>query len=105
MNNMKYPENCIVNKGLFPETLGDLDERFSLVSLDCDLYSPIYAGLEYFYPRLNEGGYIIIHDYNSVDFFGVREAIKNYESKFGVLCKVPIPDQGGTIVITKPQNK
>lgn len=31
-----------------------VDGRFSLVSLDCDLYNPMKAGLRFFYLRLSE---------------------------------------------------
>ncbi len=104
MDNMPYKENCIIKKGFFPDSLQGLEEIFALVSIDVDLYEPIYEGLAYFYPRLVEGGYILIHDYDNVDFFGVRKAIEDYELKFNYLIKVPLCDEGGTIVIVKPFN-
>jgi O-methyltransferase len=52
-----HPEKLVFRKGYFPETATpDADEEFAFVSLDTDLYKPIYAGLEFFYPRLHEGG-------------------------------------------------
>ena len=39
------------------------DMVFALVHLDCDLYAPMRAGLEFFYPKLVPGGFMIIHDY------------------------------------------
>lgn len=51
LSKMKTPENCIVRKGYFPDTAKGVDGAFSLVSLDCDLYNPILAGLTFFYPR------------------------------------------------------
>lgn len=49
--------DLIIRKGYFPETaIGLEDERFCFVSLDMDLYKPIKAGLEFFYPRMNKGG-------------------------------------------------
>ncbi|WP_366515539.1 TylF/MycF/NovP-related O-methyltransferase [Rheinheimera soli] len=57
--------------------------------------------IEYFYPRLTAGGYLMLHDYNHADFRGVKQAVADYEAKHGKLAKVPVPDQGGTIVITK----
>ena len=64
MEKMKYPKQCIVRRGYFPDTIPDIDLSYAFVSLDCDLYEPILAGLRYFYPRLSSGGYIMIHDYN-----------------------------------------
>jgi hypothetical protein len=52
-----HPENLIFRKGYFPETAApDEAERFAFVSIDPDLYKPTYAGLEFFYPRMQGGG-------------------------------------------------
>lgn len=100
LKKMPYPDQCIVRKGYFPETAQGLEDTFILVSIDCDLYVPILAGLEYFYPRLVPGGYIMLHDYNHKEF-GVKDAVADFEKKNGRVCKVPYPDQGGTLVIYK----
>lgn len=81
LGKMVSPENCIVRKGYFPDTANDIDDTFSLVSLDCDLYNPILAGLEFFYPRLSSGGFIFIHDYGSYHFKGVDKAIFDFCDK------------------------
>lgn len=103
MDKMKNPEKIVICKGLFPESIPDEEIDFAMVSLDCDLYSPILEGLRYFYPRLSPGGYIMIHDYNSDKFgTGIKEAIKVYEAEMNIrLPKVPLPDEEGTLVITK----
>lgn len=102
LDKMKYPEQCIICKGFFPDTIPNYDVQYALVSLDCDLYQPTLEGLRYFYPRLAEGGYIIIHDYNNNErWTGIAKAIEQFESEIGHLCKVPISDRAGSIVITK----
>lgn len=102
LSQMKYPANCVIRKGYFPDTIPDEEITYSLVSLDCDLYSPTLSGLEYFYPRLERGGFIIIHDYNHEDhWLGVKKAVKEYEKKIGHLAKVPLADNCGSLVITK----
>jgi len=87
MSSMAYPENIVIKKGWFPDTTTDLEEEFCFVSLDMDLYKPIYAGLGYFYPRLTVGGYIFIHDYkrDDADWTGCGEAVRDYchEMKIG----------------------
>lgn len=99
---MPYPEKIICKQGLFPESLQGLEDRFAFVSLDVDFEQSIYDGLVYFYPRLNEGGYIFIHDYNSSILKGVRIAVERYERDYKIkMAKVPIPDVAGTLVITK----
>ncbi|MDR1955675.1 MAG: TylF/MycF family methyltransferase, partial [Treponema sp.] len=42
LNKMKFKENCIVKKGYFPETAQDVEDKFVFVSIDVDLYEPIY---------------------------------------------------------------
>lgn len=57
LNLMPYRDKCIVKKGWFPETTIGLEEaKFVFVSIDADLFKPIFEGLEYFYPRLTVGG-------------------------------------------------
>jgi len=98
---MPYPEKCVVKVGYFPDTLGGLEESFVLVSLDPDLYKPILEGMRYFYPRLQKGGFIMVHDYYNPWFSGVAEAIKDYEAEIGVsLSKIPIGDLM-SVAITK----
>jgi O-methyltransferase len=58
--------NVIITPGYVPETLEvAAEEKFAFVLLDLDLYAPTVGGLEFFYPRLSPGGYLILHDYNS----------------------------------------
>ena len=97
---MPYPELCILKKGYFPETFDITEETFSLVSLDADLYNPILNGLEHFYPRLNKGGYIMIHDYNGFEYDGAMNAVMEYCDKLGINY-VPIPDMAGSVIIAK----
>jgi O-methyltransferase len=58
--------NVVLRPGYVPQTLSGLEEeRFSFVLLDLDLYDPTMASLEFFYPRLEPGGYLFVHDYNN----------------------------------------
>lgn len=98
--NMEYPENCILKKGYFPDTFDLYKETFCFVSIDVDLYKPILNGLEIFYPRLNQGGYIFVHDYNNMLYEGTRRAVIEYCDK-NEISYVPIPDFFGSIVICK----
>jgi O-methyltransferase len=56
LDKMKYPENCIVKKGYFPETANNIDENFVFVSIDTDLFEPIYNGLCYFIQDCSQEG-------------------------------------------------
>ena len=52
---MPHPEMCVIRKGWFPSTVPKEEITYAFVSLDCDLYTPTLAGLEYFYPKLFRG--------------------------------------------------
>ena len=98
---MKYKENIIIKKGFFPDSLNGLEENFAFVSLDCDWEESLYQGLIYFYPRLTEGGYIMIHDYNN-HIGCAKQAILRYEkSVHKKLPKIPICDSQGSLILTK----
>jgi O-methyltransferase len=100
LREMPYPENCILKKGFFPESAKDVDGSFVLVSLDTDLYEPIYRGLQFFYPKLSRGGYIFVHDFNNDYYKGARKAVEQFcvEENIGY---VVIPDVGGSAIICK----
>ena len=99
---MPYPEKIIVKPGFFPESLGELEERFCLVSLDVDFYQTTLDGLRYFWPRLERGGYLMLHDWGSSKLPGVAEAVARFEAEIGTaLPAVPLCDIGGTLVLCK----
>lgn len=100
LSKMVHPEKCIVKKGFFPSTASDVEDTFCFVSIDADLYDSILEGLKFFYPRLEQGGYIFIHDFNNDEYKGAREAVLQY-CKDHQIVFVPIPDSGGTVVIGK----
>lgn len=101
LNKMLYKDNCIIKSGYFPDTAVGINGKFAFVSIDVDLFKPTYNALEFFYPKLTEGGYIFLHDYNNREFFGVKKAVKDFENKYGRFKKFPISDWGGTLVISK----
>lgn len=99
---MATPDNVIFRIGNFPDTIKEESEKkFALVSLDMDLYRPTRDGLSFFYERLSNGGFIFMHDYNTPNHSGIRKAVVEFESKMGEVHKIPIPDEFGTLLITK----
>ena len=89
-------------KGYFPQTAGELpaDGRYCLVHIDTDLYAPIWSGLEYFYPRLTPGGFLIVHDYGSLAWAGAEKAVDAFFADKPE-CVVHIPDSCGSAVIRR----
>ena len=94
-------ERAVLRAGLFPETAAGLEgETFALVSLDADLEESTLAGLRWFVPRMEQGGYLLLHDWNHPGLPGVREALARYEAETGQrLAGVPLCDITGTLVI------
>jgi len=88
--------------GRFPDCVTeDLEnERFCFVSIDTDLYAPIMDGLKFFYPRLNDGGVILVHDYSSELWPGATDAVDDFCNEMG-LTPVLLPDFGGSAVLTR----
>jgi O-methyltransferase len=97
---MPFPAKCQPVKGFFPESASGIDDKFVFVSLDADLYEPIYNGLQFFYPKLVKGGYIFIHDFNNDLYKGARKAVEQFCSEQNIGF-VPLPDSGGSAVIAK----
>jgi O-methyltransferase len=66
--------------GYVPDTLQvAAKERFAFVLLDLDLFAPTLASLEFFYPRLEPGGYLIVHDYNNAESeWACRRALDHF---------------------------
>jgi hypothetical protein len=83
LNKMPHPEMCIIRKGYFPETTTTLDEAFCFVNLDFDLYNPTLAGLNYFASKMVKGGVLLIHDYFSGAFKGVKSAVDEFNENKG----------------------
>lgn len=99
---MPYPESITVKPGFFPESLDGLEERFCLVSLDVDFYTGTLDGLRYFWPRLEKGGYLLLHDWGSPKLPGVAKALADFETEIGTtVSAVPLCDVGGTLVLCK----
>lgn len=99
---MPCPEMVTVKPGFFPESLDGLEERFCLVSLDVDFYQTTLDGLRYFWPRLEPGGYLMLHDWGSPSLPGVAQALVCYEKEIdGKLASIPLCDVGGTLVLCK----
>jgi O-methyltransferase len=93
-------ENIIFHPGHFPESTSNIkDIQYAMVHIDADLYNPIKAGLEYFYPRLSNGGIIIVHDYNE-KWKGALKAVNEFSQEIPEAL-VPVPDRDNSVMIIK----
>lgn len=97
---MPYPNQCKPVRGFFPESAKEVNDKFVFVSLDADLYDPLYTGLNFFYPKLVPGGYIFVHDFNNDAYKGARKATEIFCREQSINY-MPLPDSGGSVVIMK----
>lgn len=71
-----------IYKGWIPEKFHLIENRkFSFVHIDVDLYEPTLQSLNFFFPRLVDGGIIVCDDYNSKLFDGSKKAWDEFFSK------------------------
>jgi asparagine synthase (glutamine-hydrolysing) len=70
-------ERVLLVKGLFEDTVkAHPDVKIALAHVDCDWYDSVKCCLEYIWPRLSEGGQVIMDDYNFWE--GARRATDEF---------------------------
>ncbi len=76
-----FPQAKLVRRAV-PDAFVEIDasSRFSLVFYDCDLYRPAVDTLGFFWPRLEPGGYLVVHDYYTAanGWTGVAKAVDEF---------------------------
>ena len=76
--NLSKYNNINFYKGWIPERFNEIENKsFSVVHIDVDLYEPTKASIEFFWPKIIPGGFMVIdfHDGNS---HGVKKAANDY---------------------------
>ncbi len=98
-------DSCHYIKGYFPDSITTLqkDAKYAVVSLDCDLYEPMKAGLEFFYPRMSHGGVFFLHDYSSCYWNGTKKAIDDFCKNTGEHI-ILLPDKSGSAFLRKSKS-
>jgi hypothetical protein len=84
--------NLFIREGIFPNSVNKYDhqKKFSFVHLDTDLFKSTYDSLVFFYNRLENGGIIISHDYNSYGCTGVKNAFIKFCNQKKIFHKLHI---------------
>jgi len=73
------------HEGWIPSVFDTVPEaQYRFVHIDLDLYEPTRASLEYFYPRLVNGGLIVCDDYGSLLWPGARQAVDAFSIESSV---------------------
>lgn len=71
--------NVYFLKGVIPRTFKGLEyKRISVAHIDVDNYSSIKSCLEFIYPRVPIGGYIVLDDYNCSSCPGAKKAVDEF---------------------------
>jgi hypothetical protein len=81
--------NVGLTKGYFESTLPKLDRHdYAVVYVDCDLESPTRFCCQYFWEKIQPGGYLLVHDYwfpddkerlrSKANFRGVKRAVDGF---------------------------
>lgn len=95
---LPYPEQARFFEGHFPDTLPLELPDFALVCVDFDLFRPTYEALVRLLPRLSPGGVLLLHDYNSTQFPGVKKAVVQYREQANVQV-LPLCDLHGSAIL------
>lgn len=85
-------------KGWIPGCFSEAsDLKLSFVHIDVDLYRPIKDSLEFFYPRMVEGGIIALDDYGYLGFPGAKRAVDEFIEGKGIFF-LPLPSGEAFII-------
>lgn len=92
-NYLKAYKDVHIYKGLFPDTAGPIKNKsFSFVHIDVDIYKSTLDCLKFFYPRVNRGGVILLHDYTISK--GLKKAVDEFfKNKREPVVEIPAGTQ------------
>ena len=72
-------ERCVMRKGLIPETFAGLESaQIAFAHIDVDIYKSILDCLEFIWPRLSLGGFMVFDDYGFPSCPGARAAVDEF---------------------------
>ncbi len=80
-------------KGWIPTRFKEVeDKKFAFVHIDVNLYQPFIDSLNFFYPRLAEGGIIVCDDYGLTQYPGAKTAVDEFlmKNKYSFFYEVPM---------------
>ena len=101
LSKIKNIDRCVVKKGYFPYTTEGINDKFIFVNLDADLYQPTKEGLLFFKDRMHaNGGIILIHDYFSKIYCGVKKAVDEFCKEYSIF-PIPIGDTLSVAIFIK----
>lgn len=82
-------ELCVFRKGFIPDSFVGLeDARIALAHIDVDIYKSIIDCLNFIWPRIDVGGFVVFDDYGFPSCPGARAAVDEFflAKAFQPLC-------------------
>lgn len=77
-------EGCDIYQGVVPLSFVGLEGSIiSVVHIDLDQYRGVKECLEWIYPRMHQGGWVVIDDYNDGQCKGVKVAVDEFVAQHG----------------------
>ena len=74
-----HPGRTVLRKGLIPQTFSGLESaRIALAHIDVDIYRSVKDSLEFIWPRLARGGFVVCDDYGFPSCPGARAAVDEF---------------------------
>ena len=101
LDKMRYPEKVVIKKGIFPTTAIGIEDRFAFVNLDMDLEYPTVQGLDFFSERMVESGVILVHDYFSQYYTGIKISVDRWLMTHEEFRGYPIGDDMSIMIIRR----
>ena len=100
-NILKDFEFIEIFNGWIPEKFHHVaDKKFQFIHLDVDLYKPTKDSLNFFYPKLVQGGILVCDDYNYSTFPGAKKALDDFfhdkKNNYSFFYEAPF---GGCLII------
>jgi O-methyltransferase len=87
-------DQIVFVEGLFSDTLPSLDcGPLALLRLDGDLYESTWLALQYLYPKLSPGGFVIVDDFGVSA--GCRQAVADYRTQQQIDAPIQEVDRSG----------
>ena len=77
----EFSKRCIFRRGFIPDTFVGLEgELIAFAHVDVDIYRSVLDCLNFIWPRLSLGGFIVLDDYGFSSCPGARKAVDDFFS-------------------------
>ena len=79
-NNLSQFDNIKYYKGWYPNRFKEVDHPISLLHIDASLYLSTKLCLEYFWPKLIDGGYLIVNFHDDISLGAKKAVLEMFET-------------------------